>query len=117
MQDRRKEQRWPALLGATIAFDRGFGTAECTVRNSSPTGALIKLHGTAFVPEQFELAIARRERAYLVRRRWRREGEIGVEIESVRPKAPAARVRRGRNLKRLQDENAALRRRLADLGE
>jgi len=117
MRDRRKEQRWPALLGGTIACERGVATAPCTVRNTSRFGARLEVPHTLAVPEAFDLAIARRETSYRVRRRWSRDGEIGVEIESVHVAKRRPPVEQARRIRRLQDENAALRQRIADLSE
>jgi hypothetical protein len=115
MQDRRKEQRWPALLGGTVEIGRGFATASCTVRNTSASGARLKLNRDAFLPEEFDLAITARDMSYRVRRKWRRDDEIGVEIARVRRREAPVPLKHARRIRQLQDENAKLRDRLADL--
>lgn len=80
MQDRRREQRRRVFLGGRIVAAAPETSADCVVRNSSPSGAKLALRRAAFPPDEFALQIPYRQCEVRVRTRWRRLGEIGVEI-------------------------------------
>jgi hypothetical protein len=114
MLDRRKEQRWPAYLGGSISFNRRLSVADCIVKNASALGAKLVFHNTTFVPDEFDLSIASKSIAYRVRTRWRRVDAIGVEIQERQPaEQPVIPLREALRRQRLEQDNAALRRRLA----
>jgi len=52
-----------------------------------------------------------------VRTRWRRPEEIGVEVVPLKASPAPVPIGLARKIKRLETENAALRRQLADLSE
>jgi hypothetical protein len=109
MLNRRKTQRYPAYLGGRIVFDRQFATIDCLVRNVTEAGARLVFDNTTFVPKTFDLTIPRRNMTYPVHARWRRFGEMGVEIEP-RPAASATviPIALARRLRKLQRDHAAL---------
>jgi hypothetical protein len=112
--DRRKHQRSPAFMGGQITTDRKLIAIDCVVRNMSGVGAKLIVPNTTLLPEEFELHIAKHESASRVRTRWRREREVGVEVmplTAANAPVPLSLVRR---IKRLETENAALRRRLSE---
>jgi PilZ domain-containing protein len=114
MRERRKTQRLPAYLGGQVAFFRRRATADCIIRNTSATGAKLVIQNCSFVPDEFELTIPQRQAEYRVRARWRGVNEIGVELEPLQTSdapVPLALVRR---MKRLEAENADLKRRMAE---
>lgn len=110
MLNRRETQRNPAYLGGRIVFNRQFATIDCLVRNITEDGLRLEFENTSIVPACFEITIPRRKQSYRVHARWRRFGEMGVEIErlpdAVAPVVPIAMARR---LRQLERDNAALR--------
>jgi hypothetical protein len=116
MQERRKEQRWPAYLGARIVFAGRRTTVDCVVRNTSSGGVRLAVDRAALLPDEFQLQIAKRQVEVAVRTRWRRFGEIGVELVPGEAAEPIdfELVRRMRDL---ESSNAALKRRLAEMTE
>ena len=110
MLNRRKVQRDPAYLGGRIVFDRQFATVDCLVRNVSEDGARLVFNDTSSVPNAFDLTVPRRNMTYRVHARWRRFGEMGVEIER-KPAASATviPITLARRLRKLERDNAALR--------
>jgi hypothetical protein len=112
-QERRKEQRSPAFMGGQITTDRKLIAIDCVVRNMSGAGAKLVVPNATLLPEEFELHVPRRESAYRVRTRWRRLRELGVEVMPLAANAPVP-LSLARRIKRLETENAALRRRLSE---
>lgn len=115
MQERRKDQRLPAYFGGRITTDAKLTTIDCIVRNTCGTGAKLAVPHTMSLPEEFELHIPIKGSAYRVQTRWRRYGEVGVEMmQAAGALVPLALARR---VKQLEAENAELKRRVAELCE
>jgi PilZ domain len=137
MLERRKQQRWPAYWAGQISFKRSGSVADCLIRNTSGEGAKLVLSGTIFVPREFDLTIPKHRADYRAKVIWRRSEEVGVAVErigaadvpmsagkAVRPRithqgidSPAIReaftpMALLRQLKKLRQQNASLRRRL-----
>ena len=117
MQEQRKEQRLPSYLGGRITTDRKLIAIDCIVRNTCGTGAKLALAHTMSLPDEFELHIPIRGSAYRVQARWRRYGEIGVEMAPLQANAAPIPLALARRIKQLEAENATLKRRIADLSE
>jgi hypothetical protein len=137
MVERRKQQRWPAYWAGRIIFKRSGTATECLVRNTSSGGAKLVLRGAIFVPPEFELNIPKHGADYHATVVWRRSDEIGVTFKRIdrveaptvapagvqpsklkqavrappppEPRTPMALLRQ---LKKLRQQNALLRRRL-----
>lgn len=112
--EKRPATRIRTIMNGRIMFNNRSATLDCLVRNLSETGAKLEVSGAVTVPERFELDIPRkgvRRRARMV---WRREGEMGVAFEDAAAEAPADESMADR-VKRLEEENARLRARVAEL--
>jgi len=114
MQERRKEGRSPAYLGGQITTSRRLTAIDCIVRNTSGSGARLALPNATMLPEAFELHIPRKNTAYQVQARWRGLEDMGVEIVPFEVRDAPIPISLGRRIKRLEDENAKLRRRLTE---
>jgi hypothetical protein len=137
MLERRKQQRWPAYWAGRISFKQSGSVAECLIRNTSGDGAKLVLSGTVFVPREFDLNIPKHRADYRAKVIWRRTEEVGVAFERIDTgdvPLPASRLTRPqmaqqstgslaahepltpmallRQLKKLRQQNASLRRRL-----
>jgi integrase len=88
MAERRKSVRSRTYLGGVIAFNKRRSTMNCFVRNISAAGARVALGNAAVIPDQFDLAIAQKERSYRARMVWRGANEAGVAGPKA-DKAPA----------------------------
>jgi hypothetical protein len=114
MIERRKNPRLRTFFGGVIAFNRRSSTMDCLVRNFSDRGAKVTFTDTATVPDEFDLTIQRKERAF---------GPDGVALEGRgRGRVPRSRrslrahpARLGRRVRDCRAENAALKRRVAQL--
>lgn len=111
--EKRPASRIRTIMNARIIFNNGSSTLDCIVRNLSETGAKLEVSGAVTVPERFELDIPRKGERRRARIVWRRSDEMGIAFEEAAGaqdgQSPALR------LKQLEDENARLRARIAEL--
>jgi hypothetical protein len=117
MPERRKQARSRVYLGCRITTDPRLTGLDGVVRNTSDTGARLAVPAAAPLPDCFELHIPRRQSACVVRTRWRRRDEVGVEIEAAQPDAAPISLALARRIKLAEAENARLKRLLAGLSE
>ena len=113
MDERRKGKRSRSLLGARIVFNNRASTFDCTVRNISETGARLVFGGPVSAPDEFDLVISQKERTYRCRIAWRNANEMGVTFLDAPAQAGADEA--ARKIKALEDETAALKRRIMQL--
>jgi hypothetical protein len=64
-----------------ISYANGSRVLECTVRNSSASGALVVSPGAAALPRQFELQEGRDTRRRVATVVWRRTGVLFVRFD------------------------------------
>ena len=117
MPERRKQARSRVYLGCRITTDPRLTGFDGVVRNTSDAGARLAVPATATIPNQFELYIPHRQTACVVRTRWRRCDEVGVEIEAAQPDAAPISLALARRAKLAEAENARLKRLLAEPSE
>lgn len=79
--DRRTERRMRTLKGGLIVFNGGYSSYECTIKNLSDTGALLKLGAIAGVPNHFDLEIDHAHPRIKCTVRWREGNFIGVSFD------------------------------------
>ena len=116
--ERRQHVRNRTLIGAQIIFNQRQSTLDCMVRNQSDDGALLVFPGSVTLPELFELYVPLKRESRMVRSRWRDGERIGVSFAPTTKQddapIPLDLVRR---LRQLEQENAALKARIAQLTE
>lgn len=117
MAERRKSVRSRTYLGGVIAFNKRRSTMNCYVRNISAAGARVALTNAAVIPDQFDLAIAQKERSYRARMVWRGADEAGVAFLSEYTQDVPVPLDWVRRLHDCEAEKAVLRRRLSQLTE
>jgi PilZ domain len=117
MPERRKQARSRVYLGCRITTDRRLTGLDCVVRNTSDTGAQLAVPATTPLPDRFDLYIPRRQTACVVRTRWRRRDEVGVEIEPAQPGTAPVSLALARRAKLAEAETARLKRLLAELSD
>ena len=115
MNERRKNPRLRTFFGGVIAFNRRSSTMDCLVRNFSDRGAKVTFTNTITVPDEFDLTIQRKEKSFRARMVWRAKDEAGVVF--LDPAAASAPIPLdwARRVRDCQAENAALKRRVAQL--
>ena len=114
--ERRKEPRWPALMGGRIVHPHRDWTTSCIVRNLSPSGARIDLTRDMLVPEEFSLRIPWRRLELRMRARWRDGHQVGLEATVATSTCPID-LEIVRRMRDVELGNRALKRRLADMTE
>lgn len=116
--ERRQAARIRTFIGAKAIFNQRQSTLDCMVRNQSDDGALLVFPGSVALPELFELYFPLKRESRMVRSRWRDGERIGVSFAASTKRhdapIPLDLVRR---LRLLEQENAALKARIAQLTE
>jgi uncharacterized protein YceH (UPF0502 family) len=116
--ERRRAVRIRTFIGAKAIFNQRQSTLDCMVRNQSDDGALLVFPGSVALPELFELYLPLKRESRMVRSRWRDGERIGVSFTPATKQddapIPLDLVRR---LRQLEQENAALKARIATLTE
>jgi hypothetical protein len=110
MKNRRRDQRWPSYLGASINLNRRMPIAACIVKNTSSSGARLALHNSILVPDEFDLVVPHKHAECRMRVRWRDHEFSGVEIMYLYPDDRPVSPEQVQCIRRLQEENAGLRR-------
>ncbi len=85
--DRRLERRVRTLKTARIAFNFGRSVFDCTLRNLSPSGALLEVASTAGIPSQFEILVPRDGIRRTCTVRWMTQRLMGVHFDDAAQKA------------------------------
>jgi hypothetical protein len=115
--ERRRSTRIRTFIGAKAIFNQRQSTLDCMVRNQSDEGALLIFPGSVPLPELFELYFPLKRETRMVRSRWRDGERIGVSFAAItRDDAPIP-LDLVRRLRQLEQENAALKARIAALTE
>lgn len=104
MQDRRQSVRDKVLFGGLAEVSERGAAMNCVVRNFSDSGACVELDSGVRFPDQINLKIARKGRAYLARMIWQRANKVGLAFLSMITDSPEsnldARLRRSEKKKR-----------------
>lgn len=86
--ERRQTPRNRIYQGASVVFNGRQSVLDCTVRNWSETGALVRMSDWIALPKTFELDIASRGESVRVRQCWRHGDDVGVAFMSEAESAP-----------------------------
>jgi hypothetical protein len=112
--ERRRYPRGKSLYGGVIAFNARQSTVDCVVRNFSAHGARIEMAGTALLPDEFDLAIARKDTSFRVRLIWRNALHAGVQFTDD-DRSTVVSLDAARKLRKGKAEIERLRRRVSEL--
>jgi hypothetical protein len=78
MIERRQSARARVIYSGVIAYDERRATMNCVVRNFSEDGVKVEFDNTALLPDQIDLLIAKKGRAFNAKIIWRGETEAGL---------------------------------------
>lgn len=78
--ERRKFERYRALLGGRIFYNNGQSSLDCILRDISEGGSRIKVENSIAVPEKFHLVL-NDGRNFDCQVRWRKVGLLGVSFD------------------------------------
>ena len=56
-EERRATIRHRTLKGGKIAINEGFSTIDCTIRNLSTAGAMLRVTSVVGIPDAFQLVL------------------------------------------------------------
>ena len=89
--ERRLAKRSRVLHRASAVFNGRQSVLDCSVRNWSQSGALIRMSDWIALPPTFDIDLPGRGESMRVRQCWRRGDDVGVAFmsaEESRPPAP-----------------------------
>jgi hypothetical protein len=110
-----RAERVRTILGARAIFNGGRSAIDCQIRNISETGARLTLNEGLSLPGAFDLEVPTRNKTYRVILRWRTKDAAGVQFIDDSVKAAVEQGTAVDELYALRNENAVLKRRVADL--
>ena len=84
MIEGRKSERRRCLIGARIVFNHRGSTMDCTLRNFSEDGALLKFAEAPLLPKHVDIAICNRDALIPAEVRWQSGKLLGVVFPSRR---------------------------------
>ena len=114
MIERRQSARARVIYSGVIAFDARRATMNCVVRNFSEDGVKVEFDNTALLPEDIDLLIAKKSRAFIAKIIWRNEREAGLAFRSNGANLPIP-LDWARRLRASESERRKLKGRLAQL--
>ena len=117
-QERRRSPRNRTFVGGQLIFNQRRSTLDCTVRNLSEDGALVRVSQTVALPDIVELYLPAKRESHMARIRWRDQEHSGLEFlrETTTPAQPD-QLDLMRRIKQLEHENTQLRARIEQLTE
>jgi hypothetical protein len=114
MIEQRQTLRSRVIYGGIIAFNERRSTIECIVRNFSDNGAKIELENPALLPDEVDLFIARKSRAFHAKMVWRQANLAGLAFGLVSRNEPVP-LEWARRLRFYEAERRELQGRIAQL--
>lgn len=104
MQGRRQIVRDKVIYGGGAETGKHGTTMDCLVRNSTDQGACIEINRRTRLPEQVNLAVARKGRSFLAEIIWRQANTVGLAFRTMFTEPPESdldvRLRRSEKKKR-----------------
>jgi hypothetical protein len=113
MLDRRQSVRDKVIYGGVAEINERGSTMDCVVRNISEQGACVEFDSTAKLPEQINLAIARKGRSFIARLIWRQANKVGLAFRMMTSDAPVSDL--DERLRRSEIKKRQLQRRIKEL--
>jgi hypothetical protein len=113
MQDRRHDTRDKVLYGGVAEIGEQGSTVDCVVRNISEHGACVEFDGTAQLPEEINLTVARKGRSFLARLIWRQANKVGLAFRIMTSDTPVSDL--DERLRRSEIKKRQLQRRIKEL--
>ena len=102
------------FFGGVIPFNEHRSTIDCVIRNFSDDGAKIELENPTLLPEEIDLFIEKKNRAFRAKVVWRQANQAGLSFRPVASNEPVP-LDLARRLRLCESERRALQGRLAQL--
>jgi hypothetical protein len=114
MLDRRQSPRDRVIFGAVATVNEPGSTMDCVVRNISEHGACVEFDHAAGLPDEMNLAVARKGRSYLASLIWRQANRVGLAFRSMTASgAPVSDL--DERLRKSEQKKRQLQRRIREL--
>ncbi len=114
MIEQRQTLRQRVIYNGVVAFNERRSTIECVVRNFSDDGARIEFENPALLPDEIDLFIPKKNRAFRSKIVWANAGQAGLTFRSVSRNEPIG-LDMARRLRRCESERRELQSRIAQL--
>ena len=114
MIERRQNARARVIYSGVIAYDERRATMNCVVRNFSEDGVKVEFDNTALLPDEIDLLIAKKSRAFTAKIVWRGERQAGLAFRSSGANQPIP-LDWARRLRAAESERRKLKGRIAQL--
>ena len=114
MIERRQSARARVIYSGVIAYDERRATMNCVVRNFSEDGVKVEFDNTALLPDQIDLLIAKKGRAFNAKIVWRGGTEAGLAFRPTGESHPIP-LDWARRLRASESERRKLQGRIAQL--
>jgi hypothetical protein len=114
MMERRQSVRARVIYSGVIAYDDRRATMDCVVRNFSEDGVKVEFDNTALLPDEVDLLIAKKSRAFNAKIVWRADRQAGLTFRSHGAKDPIP-LDWARRLRASESERQKLQGRIAEL--
>jgi hypothetical protein len=88
----RHVRRTRLLKDGRIVLHRGWSLIDCTIRDTSDTGARVSVKLQCELPQNFDLLYVSEEKLVPCEVRWRRGDRLGVRFSGPFRKAPPYRL-------------------------
>jgi hypothetical protein len=114
MIEQRQTVRARVIYHGAIAYNERRSTIDCVVRNFSDDGAKIEFENPALLPDEIDLFIAKKNRAFRARMIWRSANQAGLTFHPISRNAPVS-LDWARRLRLCESERRELQSRIAQL--
>ena len=115
--ERRQTNRSRVFQGAKLVFNGHQSIMDCSIRNRSEAGAMLRMSDWIALPKVFEVMMSGQPDSMKARLCWRKGDDLGVAFlleDEARPAAPIE-LDLERKLRACKAENAALKQRVTQL--
>jgi hypothetical protein len=114
MIEQRQTSRSRVIYNGVVAFNERRSTIECVVRNFSDDGAKIEFENPALLPDEIDLFIAKKNRAFRAKLVWRQANQAGLTFRPASRNEPVP-LDWARRLRLCESERRELQSRIAQL--
>jgi len=114
MIERRQSARARVIYSGVIAYDARRATMDCAVRNFSEDGVKVEFENAALLPDEVDLLIAKKSRAFSAKIVWRGDRQAGLAFRPTSANHPIP-LDWARRLRASESERRKLQGRIAQL--
>lgn len=114
MIEQRQTLRKRVIYSGVVTFNERRSSLDCVIRNFSDDGAKIEFDNPALLPDEIDLVIPKKNRAFRAKMVWAAAGQAGLTFRSISRDQPVP-LDLARRLRLCESERRDLQSRLAQL--